>query len=87
MTKARATHPDGRRKLSEETKAKLSEANRRRFAAMTPEQQAAQLARIGRQPRGSKAGPDDPKDPAPGATVGVWGSTPWELLRRIRLRG
>lgn len=45
-TQARPEAPGGGRRISEETRARLREISRARYAAMTPEQQAAQLARL-----------------------------------------
>lgn len=62
------------RSVSEETREKIRAANRARFAALTPEQRDAQLARIGRKPKvptGPAARPPaaDPP-PAPASSGG-----------------
>jgi hypothetical protein len=64
---------DGRRRLSEATRAKLREVGRARFAALTPEQQEAQRARLRRgapPPPSSEGAPSGPLDDAPRARPG-----------------
>lgn len=95
MTKARPEHTDGRRKLSDEARAKLSAAGRAQYERQTPEQRAAQLARIGRKPKGDPAaagGVDTGAgaDPPPVAGQGrrnPLAMTPGELVRALRGRG
>ena len=95
MSKARPETATGRRKLSEAHRAKLSAANKAKYAALTPEQQAAQLARLGRTPRSTAGGAEPPKDPAPrtgsppppGGRINPLAMTPLELVRHLRQRG
>lgn len=63
-TKVQPTTEGGGRKMSDAARAKLSATNRARFAAMTDEQRAAQLANLGRKPK-APAGPPPTKDPPP----------------------
>jgi hypothetical protein len=91
LTRARPEHADGRRKLSDATRAKLSAAGRAQYERLTPEQREAQAARIGRKPRA--AGPSTDPPPKPGGEGegrrSPFAMTPRELVRAIagRRRG
>lgn len=91
-TKVQPTTSRGGRKLSEETRAKLSATNKAKWAALTPEQQAAQLAKIGRKPKAStdpppatssSGGPRNPLDDAPRDRPGDRVSAPLEGHHRV----
>jgi hypothetical protein len=94
MTKVQPTTATGGRKLTEATKEKLRQINKAKFAAKTPEEQAAQLARLKRPKKAagaasSSAGKSDPppaKDPPAGGRVNPLAMTPLELIRSIRGR-
>jgi len=62
-TTVKPTTPGGGRKLSPEHRARIAETNRARYAAMSPAEREATLARIGRRPRVAQAG-GDPSPPA-----------------------
>jgi len=74
MTKVRSETPTGGRKPSEDTRAKLRAAQQALWAKKTPEEQAAQLARLSRKPKPPdpptggppSGGPTNPLDDAPG---------------------
>lgn len=86
MSKVRPVTKTGGRRPSEETRERLRQVNRAKYEALTPEQKQAQLARIGRAPKGTApaaepppatpppapptGGPRNPLDDAPGATAG-----------------
>lgn len=95
MSRAKPETAAGRRKLSDAHRAKLSAVNKAKYDALTPEQKAAQLARLGRTPRSPAGGPKPPKDPTtrqdppspPGGRVNPLAMTPLELVRHLRQRG
>lgn len=74
-TTVRPETDSGGRRHSPETRARLSEISRARWEALSPEQKAAQLARLkrrppapaGEPPPASEGGPRNPLDDAPGA--------------------
>lgn len=89
MTKARAETSTGRRKLSDEHRARLSAASRKHWDGMTPDQKAAALARIGRKPAAGAPAPPAKPDPPPaippaGGRVNPLAMTPRELVRHLR---
>lgn len=86
-TKVRPATASGGRKLSDEHRRKLSESNKAKFAALTPEQKAAQVARLagGRKPR-APSDPPPADNPPAGGRVNPLAMTPLELVRSIRDR-
>lgn len=97
MSKARPTTTAGGRRLSEAHRDKLRAAGRAQFERMTPEQRAAQVARIGRKPKAGDAAagsssvstpPPASSDP-PASTEGrrsPLAMTPLEFVRSLRGR-
>jgi len=73
-TRVQPTTTRGGAKLSDEARAKLSAAGKAQWAALSPEEQAARLARIGRPRRAdppANGGPPNPLDDAPRARPGA----------------
>lgn len=83
MSRARAETATGGRKPTEATRAKLAARSRAAYERLTPEQRTAQLARIGRTPKGAGPSPT-PRDDAPPGRPNPLAMTPRELWRALR---
>lgn len=90
MSRAKPETRDGRRRLSEEHRAKLRAASQAQWAGMSATDRAAALARIGRKPKPGESKP--PATPAPAPDDHPEGRrsplamTPLELFRSLRGR-